>query len=93
MRKDKKQIIGEEMTDDAIKAFLVFEPADETPASLYKLIKAYRSLRIEDFERFLRFFVEAGYDLNARDAKGNDFIDLVRDQRFAEPYIDAIRNA
>ncbi|WP_107331916.1 PA4642 family protein [Metapseudomonas otitidis] len=93
MRKDKKQVIGEEMSDDAIKLFLDFEPADGTPPSLHKLVKAYRGLRIDDFERFLGFFREACLDLDARDAQGQDFIALIRDQRQAEPYIEAVQAA
>ena len=93
MRKDKKQVIGEEITDDSIKLFLAVEPADSTPRSLHKLIKAYRGLRIDDFERFVGFFVEAGFDLNAKDEKGNDFIALIQDQRMAEPYIEVIKAA
>lgn len=93
MRKDKKQIIGEEIGDEAIKFFLSAEPADETPAALHKLIKAYRGLRVDDFERFVGFFVEAGLDLNAKDAKGNDFVALIADQRQAEPYIQIIESA
>ncbi|MDF3931602.1 PA4642 family protein [Pseudomonas citronellolis] len=90
MRKDKKQVIGEEIGDESIKLFLEVEPADDTPPSLHKLIKAYRGLRIDDFERFVKFFVEAGYDLAAKDAKGHDFVALIRDQRQAEPYIEVI---
>lgn len=93
MRKDKKQVIGEEIGDESIKLFLDVEPADDTPPSLHKLIKAYRGLRIDDFERFLGFFVEAGYDLGAKDAKGQDFIALIQDQRLAEPYIEAVKAA
>jgi len=93
MRKDKKQVIGEEIGDEPIKLFLTVEPADDTPPSLHKLVKAYRGLRIDDFERFLGFFVEAGYDLNAKDAKGQDFVALIQDQRLAEPYIEAIKAA
>ena len=93
MRKDKKQLIGEEITDDSIKLFLEVEPADSTPPSLHKLVKAYRGLRVDDFERFVGFFVEAGYDLNARDEQGKDFIALIQDQRLAEPYIEVIKAA
>ncbi len=93
MRKDKKQVIGEEISDDSIKLFLGVEPADATPPSLHKLIKAYRGLRIDDFERFVGFFVEAGYDLSACDAQGHDFIALIQDQRNAEPYIEVIKAA
>ncbi|MCY1440322.1 hypothetical protein D9M71_565920 [compost metagenome] len=86
-------MIGEEITDDSIKLFLAVEPADSTPPSLHKLIKAYRGLRVDDFERFVGFFVEAGFDLNAKDEQGNDFIALIQDQRQAEPYIEVIKAA
>ncbi len=93
MRKDKKQVIGEEIGDEPIKLFLDVEPGDDTPASLHKLVKAYRGLRIDDFERFVGFFVAAGYDLNAKDARGQDFIALIQDQRQAAPYIEVIKAA
>lgn len=93
MRKDKKQLIGDEIGDAQIKLFLDFEPADGTSPSLHKLIKAYRGLRIDDFERFLVFFVEADYDLSGKDEQGHDFIALIKDQRNAEDYIALIEKA
>lgn len=39
MRKDKKQVIGDEIGDEQIKLFLDFEPVDATSPSLHKLIK------------------------------------------------------
>ncbi|MGN8275101.1 PA4642 family protein [Pseudomonas sp. SMV71] len=93
MRKDKKQVIGDEIGDEQIKLFLNFEPVDATSPSLHKLIKGYRGLRVDDFERFLTFFVEAGYDLNGKDEKGNDFVALIQDQRNAEEYIELFNKA
>ncbi|UVJ44809.1 PA4642 family protein [Pseudomonas sp. LS1212] len=93
MRKDKKQVIGDEIGDAQIKLFLDFEPVDATSPSLHKLIKAYRGLRIDDFERFVGFFVEAGYDLAGKDEHGNDFIALIQDQRNAPEYIEIINKA
>ncbi|MEX5610139.1 PA4642 family protein [Pseudomonas protegens] len=93
MRKDKKQVIGDEISDEQIKLFLDFEPVDATSPSLHKLIKAYRGLRIDDFERFLTFFVEAGFDLDGKDEHGQTFIDLIRDQRNAADYIELMDNA
>ena len=93
MRKDKKQIIGEEISDDMIKVYLGAEPADATPPALHKLIKAYRGLRVDDFERFVGFFSEAGYALDLRDSNGKDFIELIQDQRQAAPYVDVVRAA
>lgn len=93
MRKDKKQVIGDEIGDEPIKLFLAFEPVDGSSPSLHKLVKAYRGLRIDDFERFVGFFCADGYALDARDASGRDFIALIQDQRQAEPYIEVIRAA
>ena len=93
MRKDMKQVIAEEISVDSIRLFLGVEPADDTPPSLHKLVKAYRGLRIDDFEKFLTFFKDAGYDLDAKDAQGNDFIALIQDQRLAEPYVEAVKAA
>ncbi len=93
MRKDKKQVIGDEIDDDTIKLFLAVEPADDTPAGLHKLIKAYRGLRVDDFERFVGFFLAAGYSLAECDAQGNDFVALIQDQRHADVYIDIIKAA
>jgi len=93
MRKDKKQVIGDDISDEQIKLFLAVEPADAMPPSLHKLVKAYRGLRDHDFERFLGFFIEAGYDLEAKDADGNDFVALIQDQRNAEAYIEAVKAA
>lgn len=93
MRKDKKQVIGDEIADEQIKLFLAVEPADDTPPALHKLVKAYRGLRVDDFERFVGFFVEAGYDLSAKDARSQDFVAQIQDQRNAEDYIDIVRKA
>lgn len=93
MRKDKKQVIGDEIGDEQIKPFLDFEPVDATSPSLHKLIKAYRGLRIDDFERFLGFFVEAGYDVDGKDEQGNTFVNLIEDHRYAADYIELIKKA
>jgi hypothetical protein len=93
MRKDKKQVIGDEIGDPQIKLFLDFEPVDATSPSLHKLIKAYRGLRVDDFSRFVGFFKAAGYDLDGKDEQGNDFSALIKDQRNAEEYLEIIRQA
>ena len=93
MRKDKKQVIGDEIGDDQIKLFLDFEPVDATSPSLHKLIKAYRGLRIDDFERFLGVFKAEGLDFDGKDEHGNDFVALIKDQRNAQDYIELIEKA
>ena len=56
-------------------------------------IKAYRGLRIDDFERFVRFFVEAGLDLDGKDEHGKTFVQAIADQRGAPEYIEVIEKA
>ncbi|WP_296257876.1 MULTISPECIES: PA4642 family protein [unclassified Pseudomonas] len=93
MRKDKKQVIGDEIGDAQIKLFLDFEPVDATSPSLHKLIKAYRGLRVDDFERFLGFFKQAGYDLDGKDEHGNSFVELIKDQRNSQEYIELVNKS
>ena len=94
MRKDKKQVIGDEISDDYIKTFLQFEPADgRTSPSHHKLLKAYRGLRIDDFERFVGFFVEAGYDVDGQDGEGHSFAQVIADQRNAAEYVEILNKA
>ena len=93
MRKDKKQFIGDEIGDAQVKLFLDFEPVDATSPSHHKLIKAYRGLRIDDFERFLVFFVEAGHDLDGKDEHGQTFAEVIKDQRNGAEYIELIEKA
>ncbi|MNL15642.1 hypothetical protein D3C87_1366380 [compost metagenome] len=86
-------MIGDEIGDEQIKLFLDFEPVDATSPSLHKLIKAYRGLRIDDFERFLTFFVAAGYDVDGKDEHGQTFVAQIKDQRNAAEYIGLIDKA
>ena len=51
-RKDKKKVVGEPMTDEQIKVFLDFPPEEGENPDFHVLLKAYRALRAEDFERF-----------------------------------------
>ena len=66
MRKDKKQLIGDEIGDEQIKLFLDFEPVDATSPSLHKLIKAYRGLRIDDFSASWAFSRKPAWTSTAR---------------------------
>jgi len=93
MRKDKVKIIGEEISDERIKSFLDLEPADNTPSSLYKLLKAYRGLRSDDFARFVNFFTQQGFDLLAKDQNGNDFISIISNHKNAASYLAAVQRA
>lgn len=92
-RKDKKKVVGEPMTDDQIKVFLHGLPeAGENP-DFHALLRAYRSLREDDFERFLGFFCAAHRDVNATDAAGRTLLQIVSTHRKSAAYAEALRVA
>ena len=63
------QVTDEVWDDDRVKSFLDLQPAGDD-ADFHVLLKAYRGMRVDDFERFLRFFSEAGRNLDATDRQG-----------------------
>ena len=69
-RKDKKKVVGEPMTDEQIKVFLDFPPEEGENPDFHVLLKAYRALRAEDFERFVAFFQAQNRDIRATDDRG-----------------------
>ncbi len=93
MRKDKQKVIGEPMTDEQVAAFLQARPYGDESLELHVLTRAYRGLRPDDFRRFLDMFKAEGLDLNARDAEGCSFLDLLSQHAQAEDYIAAMQDA
>lgn len=73
--------------DDRVKSFLAMEPSGDESADFHVLLKAYRGMRPNDFERFLRFFIEAGRDINARDKQGRTLWDIIEKHRQGAEFI------
>jgi ankyrin repeat protein len=90
VKKDKKQIIGEELSDEQIKRNLFAQPFGEGSVDFQLLIRAYRSLREDDFARFISFFVAEGRDVNAVDEKGNTLLSIIATHRHGEGYREAL---
>ncbi|ERS03824.1 aminopeptidase [Marinobacter sp. EVN1] len=91
---DKPKVIGEEWSDDRVKSYLDLTPWDRSiNADYFVLSRAYESMRAEDFERFISFFVEARRDLNAEDEHGATILDRVARHRRSADYARALENA
>ena len=90
-RKDKKKVIGEPMTDEQIRVFLDSLPEAGIDADFHALQRAYRSLREEDFERFVRFFSDAGREVSARDPQGRSLADIIATHAQSATYLDILR--
>lgn len=93
MKKDKQKVIGEVLNDDRLKELLGLQPPAGEDKALHILTRAYRALRADDFERFLRFYSETGLSLNPADASGNSFLSTLSQHRHAQPYVEALKSA
>ncbi|MTI50378.1 MAG: hypothetical protein FH757_01980 [Alcanivorax sp.] len=92
-RKDKKKVVGEPMTDEQIKVFLDFPPEEGENPDFHVLLKAYRALRAEDFERFVAFFQAQNRDIRATDDQGRTLLDIVRGHGRSEPFVAILEKA
>jgi hypothetical protein len=93
MRKDKEKVLDEVWTEDHVRSFLDVRPHDGTDENFYILLKAYQSMRASDFELFVRFFQEAGRDVNATGKDGRSVLTIVREHRHGVEYADILRAA
>ena len=91
MRPDKKAIVDEVWDDARIEGFMHKPPMGdgETP-DFSILLYAYRSMRVEDFERFLKVYRAAGKSVDAPDQHGRPLVDHIGNHRKAAPFIEVI---
>lgn len=92
MRKDKKQVIGEELTDEQVRRFLLAEPPAGVDRDYHTLERAYRGLRAHDFARFLAFFTAEGRNVNATDPQGRTLAAIAARHANGEEYVAALGN-
>lgn len=92
MRPDKKKVVDEQWDDARIDEFLAKAPMGDEPAQYSVLLNAYRSMRLEDFERFLPRYLATGGDLNARSAQGRTLAEEASRHRHGEVFAQALRS-
>jgi len=92
LKKDKEKVIDPVWGEARIREFLDLQPPRGENADFHRLLKAYQSMRVEDFARFVGFFVEAGGDVNATNASKQTVGDVLATHRYSQPYRDALLN-
>jgi len=73
--------------------FLDFPPEEGENPDFHVLLKAYRALRVEDFERFVAFFQAQNRDIRATDDQGRTLLDIVRGHGKSEPFVAILEKA
>lgn len=90
LKKDKEKVIDPVWDEARIREFLALQPPAGENADHHKLLKAYQSMRAEDFDDFVRFFVEDGGDLQACNASGESVAEILKTHRYSGPYLESI---
>ena len=87
MRPDKAIVVDEVWDDARIESFLNKSPmGDEASVDYSALLNAYRSMRPDDFRRFIDKFIASGRDLHACSNAGLTLVQTIEGHRHAAPF-------
>lgn len=86
-KKDKKVIEDEQRSDDQLRFFLGVQPPAGVDVDFHALEIAYRSMKPDEFERFVGFFKADGRNVQAKNPAGETIADVLRQHRFGSAYI------
>ena len=87
MRPDKEKVVDEVWDDERILSFLDKAPLGDETADFSRLLYAYRSMRVDDFQRFLDAFKAQGGDVNCVNRQGQTLADTIRTHGKAAPFL------
>lgn len=93
MKKDKEKVIDEVWTVEHVRSFLDARSYDGTDTDFHALLKAYQSMRVDDFELFVGFFCEQGRNLDATNKQGRSVLEIILTHRHGVPYAEILRQA
>jgi len=91
MAKEKTAALDEVWTEARIREFLDTKPAAGVDADHHALLNAYQQMRVDDFEKFVGFFLEQGRNINAADPKGRTLLSYVAEHAKSADYADVLR--
>jgi len=91
MKKDKEKVLDEVWTEDRVRAFLDVQPKAGENADFHKLLKAYQSMRADDFALFLDMFLDAQGDINAADGEGRTVLSYVKEHRKSGEFAEVLQ--
>lgn len=86
-KKDKKVIEDEQRSDDQLRFFLGVQPPAGVDADFHTLEIAYRSMKPDEFERFVGFFKADGRNVQAKNPAGETLAQVLSQHRLGSAYI------
>lgn len=92
-KKDKQKVLGETFDEERIAGFLIGEAPEGVERDYHLLERAYRSMKAENFETFVRLFLEQNLDLNSPGPDGRSLLARIREHRQSEEYAEILKAA
>ena len=84
----KAKVVDEVWDDDRVKSFLDYDAYDTVTNYDFQLLnRAYKYMRVDDFGRFLAYFVAAGHNLDACNQEGKTLNQIIKKHRFGAEFI------
>ncbi|MCP3908230.1 MAG: hypothetical protein GY712_09465 [Oceanicoccus sp.] len=90
LKKDKEKVLDEVWTEERVKDFLDVKPAEDIEADFHVLLKAYQSMRLENFAEFVGFFTAQDRNINATNPKGETVLSIVKQHRASADYAEVL---
>ncbi len=93
LKKDKEKVLDEVWTQDRVREFLVVEPAENVEEDFHMLLKAYQSMRADNFADFIGYFSKQGRDVNSKGPDGETVLSIVKEHRNSEEFVEILLKA
>jgi len=93
LKKDKQKVLGETFSDARVKEFLHVQNVGDTDPDFSALERAYRGMKADNFETFVKFFVEEGKNLNCTNTEGETLLQVISKHRHSAPYMAALKES
>lgn len=93
LKKDKQKVLGEIFDDERIAGFLVGEAPEGFNRDFYLLERAYRGMKVENFETFVRLFKQQGLNLNSQSPEGQTLLARIGEHEQGSEYADILKAA
>lgn len=86
-------VTDEWWSDERVRSFLDKQTQEGEAEDYHALLKAYRGMVPEAFERFIGFFVEAGRNLNETGPDGRSILKLIEEHGKSAEYARILKDA
>ena len=91
LKKDKQKVLGETFDDARVKGFLEMEQREGFEFDFILLERAYRSMKADNFNTFVTFFIEAGHNINASNPEGLSLLQIINSHKQSNKYCAALK--